>query len=102
MTFEFNTWIGTDPPPREQLEAIRHYYKTRGDFRVAAMTDLLTCVIGLYDKIDGLQTTVDKQADLIAMLQGFRKVKRKDVKTTTIEAATIPGDDVIRVPGARG
>lgn len=108
MDFDFLAYIGPDPTPAEQLAAIRNDLKSAGSIPWPGLSDLFACVIGLYGEIEKLRVQVesetaklrelvDAQNDIIKVVAGYRS--KRNVKTTTIENATMPGCDVIMSPG---
>ena len=99
MEFDFVAYIGPDPTPAEQLAAIRNDLKSSGSIPWPGLSDLFTCVIGLYGEIEKLRGQVEDQNKIIDLLRGYRSVK--NVKTTTIEALRLKeAGDVIERPGA--
>lgn len=99
---------GPSPTPLEQLEGIKAEVKYRGMINGSALVDVISCVHGLYGEIEKLRgqvesetkklcALVEAQNDIIKVVAGYRS--KRDVKTTTIKDATIPGCDVIMSPG---
>lgn len=107
MEFDFRAFIGENPTPAEQLSAIRNDLKSYGSIPWPGLADLFTCVIGQYAEIENLRAQVESetaklrelveaQNETIKVIAGYRS--KRDIKTVTIDEATIPGGDVIQVP----
>ncbi|OPZ54370.1 MAG: hypothetical protein BWY90_00109 [Deltaproteobacteria bacterium ADurb.BinA014] len=96
---------GLDPAPLEQLEGIRAEVRYSGGINGAALSDVLTCLIGHYAEIEKIRALVEAQnnrldelAALVKVVQGYRS--KKDIPTATIATTTTEGRDAIRRPGA--
>lgn len=89
MDFDFTpVCVGRNAEPVEQLQGIRRYFKEWGDYAPDALSDISLCVLALYERVETLEATVKDQAERLAVLEGYKATKRKDIKTVAINTTS--------------